>query len=118
MRSDGWEFWRLTRASDGELEWLGITRPTARASIDRVKVWTLMPARSVFIANWFVSEDHWREEGASLWIHENIESDEAREVALAVPELSAVDLARLTRPEACLTLAQIDRYPVAKILGR
>lgn len=31
----GWEFWRLTRTADGELSWLGATRPGARSAIDR-----------------------------------------------------------------------------------
>jgi hypothetical protein len=118
MALSSWKYWRLTRVTDGELEWLALSRPDSRATIDRQKLWTLLPNRSVFIANWYVTEDHWREDDLNLWTHEHIDAEEAREVALAVPELSAVDLTRLTRPESWLTLQQIDRFPVDKILGK
>src|SRR3954468_21411641 len=117
MVNDCWEFWRLTRTTDGVLEWLAVTRPAARARIDRLKMWTLIPDRRVFLANWYVTEDHRREDGMSMWIHDNIDLEEAREVALEVPQVSAADLGRLLRPEAGLTLDQIDRHPVTKILG-
>ncbi|MEV0947199.1 hypothetical protein [Rhodococcus sp. NPDC049939] len=119
MATTGWEFWRLTRTVDGELAWLGATRPEARSPIDRKKVWTLLPSSGVLVANWYVSEDHWRAEtGESLWIHEKIEAYEARDVALEVPKPDPEDLARLTRPERYLTLDQIDRHSVEKVLGK
>jgi hypothetical protein len=62
MGAGGWEFRRLNRTDDGSLRWLAITRPDARARIDRQKVWTLIPDRRLFIANWFVTEDHRRRE--------------------------------------------------------
>jgi hypothetical protein len=114
---NGWEFWELTTASGGELAWLGMTRPIARSTIDRKKVWTLIPNRRLFIANWFVTEDHMREEGA-LWVHENIDITEARNVILNVPQPTQADLARITRPESCLTLDQIDRHTVEKVMGK
>lgn len=72
----GWEFWRLDTVDGGELAWLGITRPGARSPIDRTKVWTLVPALRMFIANWFVTEDHAR--GSGLWIHDNIHISEGQ----------------------------------------
>ncbi|ALI28809.1 hypothetical protein XA26_50140 [Mycolicibacterium fortuitum] len=36
----GWEYWRLNRIDDDSLQWLAISLPTARAVIDRSKVWT------------------------------------------------------------------------------
>ncbi|MBY0287293.1 MAG: hypothetical protein K2X52_09095 [Mycobacteriaceae bacterium] len=67
MATHGWEFWRLNRTDDGSLQWLAITRPQARATIDKFKVWTLIPDRRLFLANWVVTEDHGREDevGAS-----------------------------------------------------
>jgi hypothetical protein len=117
MVTRGWEFWRLDRTDDDSLQWLAITRPEARATIDRFKVWTLIPSRRLFLANWFVTEDHRSEGGPGIWVHENIDIEEAREVAVAVPDVSSEDMARLTRPERCLTLDQLDRHPVDKILG-
>lgn len=113
----GWEYWRLNRIDDGSLQWLALTRPEARATIDRTKVWTFIPDRRLFLANWIVTEDHHRQEEPGVWIHENIDADEAREIALEVPEVSDEDLARILRPERCLTLDQLDRYPAEKILG-
>lgn len=49
----GWEYWRLNRIDDDSLQWLAISRPEARAVIDRSKVWTLIPDRRLFVANWF-----------------------------------------------------------------
>ncbi|WP_152538101.1 hypothetical protein [Williamsia sp. D3] len=72
MANAGWEFWKLTRVDDERVEWLAVTRPGARAVIDQHKVWTLVPGRGVFIANWFVTQDHHREDG-NTWIHENID---------------------------------------------
>ncbi|WP_396910640.1 hypothetical protein [Mycolicibacterium sp.] len=113
----GWEHWRLNRIDDDSLQWLAITRPEARATIDRTKVWTLIPDRRIFLANWIVTEDHHRQEEPGIWTHENIDIDEARETALEVPQVSADELARILRPERCLTLDQLDRYPAEKILG-
>lgn len=113
----GWEYWRLNRIDDDSLQWLAITRPEARATIDRTKVWTLIPDRRIFLANWIVTEDHHRQEEPGIWTHENIDIDEARETALEVPQVSADELARILRPERCLTLDQLDRYPAEKILG-
>ncbi|MGV9748329.1 hypothetical protein ACWDTG_26000 [Rhodococcus zopfii] len=118
MSKDGWEFWRVTRASDGVLAWLAVTRPGARAVVDRQKVWTLLPNSLVFIANWLVTEDFRRDDDASIWEYENIDSGEAHEVALEVPQPSADEIARLTRPESCLTLNQIDRHPLNRLLGK
>ncbi|MDQ0284115.1 hypothetical protein [Rhodococcoides fascians] len=116
MRGDGWEFWSVTRATDGTLDWLAATKPGARSAIDRRKVWTLLPGQNVFLANWLVTEDLHNDE--TKWMYENIDADEARSVAIDVPEVAAELLARLTRPEAELTLQQIDRYPVEKLLGK
>lgn len=113
----GWEYWRLNRIDDGSLQWLAISRPEARAVIDRSKVWTLIPNRRLFVANWFVTEDHLRQQEPGIWIHENIDIDEARDIAVELPSVSAEDLARIMRPERCLTLDQLDRYPADKILG-
>ncbi|OBG56580.1 hypothetical protein A5669_15765 [Mycolicibacterium fortuitum] len=113
----GWEYWRLNRIDDDSLQWLAISLPTARAVIDRSKVWTLIPDRRLFVANWFVTEDHLRQQEPGIWIHENIDIDEAREIALELPPVSAEDLARIMRPERCLTVDQLDRYPADKILG-
>lgn len=113
----GWEYWRLNRIDDDSLQWLAISLPTARAVIDRSKVWTLIPDRRLFVANWFVTEDHLRQQEPGIWIHENIDIDEDREIALELPPVSAEDLARIMRPERCLTLDQLDRYPADKILG-
>lgn len=113
----GWEYWRLNRIDDDSPQWLAISRPEARAVIDRSKVWTLIPDRRIFLANWVVTEDHHRQEEPGLWVHENIDIDEAREVALEVPQVSPEDLTLILRPERCLTLDQLDRYPADKILG-
>ena len=117
VNSAGWEFWKLDNM-DGNLAWLGITRPGAKAVVDRRKVWTLIPARGLFVANWFVTEDHHRDgDKPGVWIHQNIDIEEARELALEVPEASEADMKRLRYPERCLTLEQLDNYPVSKILG-
>ncbi len=75
------------------------------------------PDRRNFLANWFVTEDHLRQQEPGIWIHENIDIDEAQEIALELPPVSAENLARIMRPECCLTLDQLDRYPADKILG-
>lgn len=112
----GWEFWRLDNGDGGELAWLGITRPGARSAINRMKVWTLVPVLRMFIANWFVTEDHARDSG--LWVHDNIHTGEACDLVGEVPEVSKEDLDRIVRPERCLTLGQIDRHPVTKVMGK
>lgn len=73
-----------------ELAWLGITRPGARSAIDRMKVWTLVPVLRMFIADWFVTEDHARDSG--LWVHDNIHIGEACDLVGEVPEVSKEDL--------------------------
>ncbi|WP_216616345.1 hypothetical protein [Mycolicibacterium fortuitum] len=113
----GWEYWRLNRIDDDSLQWLAISRPEARALIDRSKVWTLVPNRRLFVANWFVTEDHLRQQEPGIWIHENIDIDEARDIAVELPSVSAEDLAGIMRPDRCLTLDQLDRYPADKPLG-
>lgn len=118
MTSEGWEFWRVTRATDGALEWLAATRPGGHGAVGRQKVWTLIPHLRAFIANWYVTQDHWSEDDETVWVHEQIDVVEARAVALEVPAPSAADVVRLTRPEACLTLDQIDRHTAEKVLGK
>lgn len=115
----GWECWRLNRFDDDSLQWLAISRPEARASIDRSKLWMLIPNRRISLANWIVAEDHHRQNEPGIWTHENIDIDidEAREVALEVPQVAAEELTRILHPERCLTLDQLDRYPADKILG-
>lgn len=115
MAFGGWEFWRLTTASSGDLAWLGLTRPGGRSKLDRQKVWTLIPSGRFFIANWFVSEDHVREVGK--WIHENIGITDARDIICDVPEPASEDIDRIVRPESLLTLDQIDRFTVLKVMG-
>ena len=117
MANGGWEFWKLTRIDDDRIEWPAVTRPGARAVIDQHKVWTLIPNRGVFIANWFVTEDHHHDD-ANIWVHENIDVEEARVLAIELEDPATDDIARLTRHEAELTLNQIDRYPVEKLLGK
>ncbi|WP_131806282.1 hypothetical protein [Mycolicibacterium conceptionense] len=77
----------------------------------------MIPNRRLFVANWIVTEDHLRQREPGIWIHENIDIDEAREIAPELPPVSAEDLARIMRSERCLTLDQLDRYPAEKILG-
>ena len=79
-------------------------------------MWTLIPHLQEFIANWFVSIDHELTD-QSQWIHTNIDVDEARELALLVPQPSSEDIKRITRPEAVLTLDDIDRHKVTTVLG-
>lgn len=112
---NGRAFWKLTDADSGALAWLAFTRPNGSA-LARREVWTLIPRLQVFIANWFVSVDHQLTE--VRWVHTNIDIYEARETALLVPEPSADDLKRITRPEAVLTLDDIDRHKVTTVLGK
>ena len=66
----------------------------------------------------FLTADFGREDDANEWVYENIDSVEAREVALEVPEPSTATVTRLPHPESSLTLNQIDRHPVDKLLGK
>jgi hypothetical protein len=117
MAGVDWIFWKVTEPDDGQLSWLGITRPAARSAIDRDKMWTLIPRRRFFIANWYVTEDHLRSPGGQ-WAFENIDVADARDIVTDVPDPSADDIARITRPERILTLDQIDRFPVLKVMGK
>lgn len=112
----GWAFWELSGVSDGKLAWLAVTRPGGRSALDRQKVWTLIPRQRLFIANWFVTDDH--RNYSAQWIHTNVDIDTARDILLDVPQPSAEDMARITRPQAVLTLDQIDRHTVQKVLGK
>ena len=113
LAHNGRAFWKLTDADSGALAWLAFTRP---AQVRR-KVWTLIPYLQVFMTNWFVSVDHELTE-QSQWIHTNIDVYEARELALLVPQPTAGDMKRITRPEAVLTLDEIDRHKVTTVLGK
>jgi hypothetical protein len=64
-----------------------------------------------------VTLDH-HQEDQHLWLHENIDVEEAREIALNLPNPTQDDFARITRPEAEITLDQIDRFPVEQLLGK
>ncbi|MFD9829019.1 hypothetical protein ACFWXB_16225 [Tsukamurella tyrosinosolvens] len=115
MAPTAWQFWEIVE-DGGELRWLGITRPAARTEVERATVWTLIPRTRVFIANWFVSEA-WSTEDSGL-VFENIDAEYARTVALEVPEPSAEDLSRITRPERLLTLDQVNTHTLLKVLGK
>lgn len=117
LAHNGRAFWKLTDADSGALAWLAFTRPDARSALARRKVWTLIPHLQEFMANWFVSVDRERTD-QSRWIHTNIDLYEARELALLVPQPQAEDVKRITRPEAVLTLDDIDRYKVTTVLGQ
>ncbi|KAA0092346.1 hypothetical protein CIW49_29330 [Mycolicibacterium sp. P1-18] len=114
---NGRAFWKLTDADSGALTWLAFTRPDVRSALVRRKVWTLIPHLQAFMANWFVSVDRELPE-QSQWIHTNIDVYEARELALLVPQPTAGDMKRITRPEAVLTLDDIDRHQVTTVLGK
>ncbi|MFZ2239064.1 MAG: hypothetical protein WAV90_05915 [Gordonia amarae] len=116
LAHNGRVFWKLTEADRGSLAWLAFSRPDARSPLARRKVWTLIPHLQEFIANWFVSVDHELTDH-SQWIHNNINVNEARELALLVPQPSSEDIKRITRPEAVLTLDDIDRHKVTTALG-
>lgn len=117
LAHNGRAFWKLTDADSGALAWLAFTRPDVRSALVRRKVWTLIPYLQVFMANWFVSVDHELTE-QSQWIHTNIDVYEARELALLVPQPTAGDMKRITRPESVLTLDDIDRHKVTTVLGK
>jgi hypothetical protein len=110
-------FWRLTNRADGTLAWMAFTTPDARPALDRRKVWTLLPRQRIFIANWFVMVDR-DEPDQSRWVHTAIDIDEARDLALEVPQPAVEDIKRITRPEAMLTLDQVDRRSVVTVLGK
>ncbi|KIU14756.1 hypothetical protein [Mycolicibacterium llatzerense] len=114
---NGRVFWKLTDADSGALAWLAFTRPDARSTLGRRKVWTLIPQRQVFMANWFVIVDRERTD-QSQWSHTIVDIDEARELALLVSRPSAEDMKRITRPAVVLTLDDIDKHAVAKVLGK
>lgn len=117
LTHNGRAFWKLTDVGSGTLAWLAFTGPDARSALARRKVWTLIPYLQVFMANWFVSADRERT-GQYQWIHTNIDVYEARELALLVPQPTAGDIKRITRPEAVLTLDDIDRHKVTTVLGK
>ena len=117
LAHNGRAFWKLTDADSGALAWLAFTRPYARSALARRKVWTLIPYLQVFMANWFVSVDHELAD-QSQWIYTNIDVYEARELALLVPQPTAGDMKRITRPESLLTLDDIDRHKVTTVLGK
>ncbi|WP_234785277.1 hypothetical protein [Mycolicibacterium mucogenicum] len=54
----------------------------------------------------------------SQWIHTLVDLYEARELAPLVPRPQAEDLKRITRPQAVLTLDDIDRHKVSTVLGK
>lgn len=113
----GWMIWTVTNPEDGHLAWFGVTRPTARSVSDREKMWTLIPRYRVFVANWFVTEDHLRSPGGQ-WVFENIDRAEAVHVIGSVPDPSPEDLRRIAKPERVLTQDQIDRHTLFKVLGK
>ncbi|MBV5245497.1 hypothetical protein KUF57_18295 [Mycolicibacterium sp. PAM1] len=117
LAHNGRVFWKLTDTDSEELVWLAFTRPDARSALARRKVWTLIPHLQEFLANWFVSVDHVRTDQRQ-WVHTNIDVDEARELALLAPQPQAEDIKRITRPEAVLTIDDIDRLKVTTVLGR
>lgn len=117
LAHNGRVFWKLTDADSGALAWLAFTRPDARSALARRKVWTLIPYLQEFLANWFVSVDYELTDQGQ-WTYTNIDVYEARELALLVPQPTAGDMKRITRPEAVLTLDDIDRHKVTTVLGK
>lgn len=117
MASPTWEFWRISRRTDGALEWLGATRPGSRVAADRDKVWTLVPRQLKFVANWYVTDDRSAADCNAVLIHEWIEVAEARAVALRAPDPTPEQLTRLVAPEAVQRLGRIDRYEIEPLLG-
>ncbi|KUI09919.1 hypothetical protein AU190_05770 [Mycolicibacterium acapulense] len=111
MTTIGWGFWRLNRTDDGSLQWLALTRPQARATIDRFTVWTLIPGRRLFLANWIVTEDHRREYETGVWIHQDIDVDKAPEIAVESRSFLPKGLTGYRGRIRCLMLDKIDRHP-------
>ena len=114
---DKWRFWQFFNQA-GDLEWIGVMRPTAHARIDRQKVWTLLPRQRRLIANWFISHDHQLEESERRWVHDSIDGWDFLDAAVIVPEPSKADVERLARPEAVLTFDQITDIPLLKVTGK
>lgn len=113
-----WLCWQLLDPVTGEVEWLAVTQPFARAIVDRTKVWTMLPDKGYFIANWEVTADHALDVGDRRWVHDQIMMEELKDLAPGVRRPTDDDLNRIVRPERALTLDQIDRIPIAKILGK
>src|SRR4051812_11516962 len=116
MSRAGWIFWKIIDSGSGDLAWLGITKAGGRSAADRDKVRTLIPRSRVFVANWYVTEDYLRSPGG-LWSFENIPVSDARDVLSDLPDPSPDEVARITRPERILTLDQVDRFDVLKVMG-
>jgi hypothetical protein len=117
MARAGWIFWKITDSSNGDLAWLGITRAGGRSATDRDTMRTLIPRSRMFVANWYVTEDYLRSPGG-VWSFENIDVSDARDILSDLPDPSAEEVARITRPERVLTLDKIDRFEVLKVLGQ
>ncbi|MDF3285093.1 hypothetical protein [Gordonia sp. N1V] len=113
-----WQYWQLLDPADESLRWLAITRPKAHARIDRTKMWTLLADKAVLVANWFVAEDHQRPEAQRRWIHDSITGWDFCEAAVEAGLPTADELARIARPEAMLTVDQIDRIPLVGVVGK
>ncbi|MFZ2510036.1 MAG: hypothetical protein WAW85_02950 [Gordonia sp. (in: high G+C Gram-positive bacteria)] len=111
-----WRFWQFFD-HDGALRWVGVSRPNSHRKIDRTKIWTLLPSQQVLVANWFLMADQQLPEAEREWVHDSIDGWDFCDAAIEVPEPSRDDLARLTRPEAELTLDQIDRIPMEQVTG-
>ncbi|MCF8570471.1 hypothetical protein L5G32_09350 [Gordonia sp. HY002] len=114
---DKWRFWQFFNQA-GDLEWIGVMRPTAHARIDRQKIWTLLPGQRRLIANWFISQDHQLEESERRWVHDSIDGWDFLDAAIIIPEPPKDDVERLSRPEAVLTFDQITDIPLLKITGK
>ncbi|NLG45479.1 MAG: hypothetical protein GX543_03315, partial [Gordonia sp.] len=52
------------------------------------------------------------------WVHDSIDGWDFCDAAVLVPEPSADDARRLSRPETLLTIDQIDRVDLAKVVGK
>ncbi|MGV9671525.1 MULTISPECIES: hypothetical protein [unclassified Gordonia (in: high G+C Gram-positive bacteria)] len=113
-----WRYWQILDRDDESVHWLAISRPDARPRIDRIKLWTLLPDSAVLVANWFVSEDHQRAADDRTWVHDSITGWDFCEAAADVQQPSPADLSRIGRPESVLTVDQIDRIPLAKVIGK
>lgn len=71
----------------------------------------------MFAANSFVTEDHLRRDD-QIWDHHNTDITQARDLLLTVPQPTAEDIKRLGRPEAILTLDQLDNHGVLNVMGK